>query len=757
MPEVEMKYPLLTDRPADRDGLDFQPYIESLAELIIDPTTRTPLTIGIFGQWGSGKTSLMQLIKQPVDKDGHKTVWFNAWKYEREELALWRVLILRTIDALRPRKENGDPYAPEELPDPGQKALLKDLDRLEQSVYSTVEWTELGKWTVDWAKALEGTVEGATEIALSLVPGSAPLVELLRQARTAVKGAEVAPVTEAFQREAQEFRREQLRSVEQFTNTFEQTIDKYLVAANQRLVVFIDDLDRCLPERTVEVLEAIKLFLDVPGCIFVLGVDPAKVQEGIRLRYHTAQTAADSVNYLEKIIQVPFILPDIDFQDMRGFVEQLQVAFPASYCVDVFAGGMDPNPRQIKRAINIFLLLWKLASKRRLKTDAASVPADLAAPPTGPLLSEILTPVRLAKVVVIQHSHPDLYDLLKLTPRYLRDLESYYLERPVERRLEEVKAKVEIEEKSEVEQTVRVTLPGPLEPFSQRASLRRLLSLFLDDDTACFRRLNPTELRRYLILAGRAETERPPEPMRSRLSFEPELISIPAGKFIMGSTPEEVKVLGKEHFQVETPQHTVELPTYQIGRYPVTNLEYKAFVEATNRPPPRHWEGDQLPDALADHPVVNVTWEDAAAYCDWLVQTTGQPYCLPTEQEWERAARGTDGRRYPWDNDWDKKLANTREAGPGDTTPVGQYSPAGDSPNGCADMAGNVWEWTASWFQPYPGSSYQHEHYGEKIRVLRGGCFSYNDVNARVAYRAGLLPDHGYGHIGFRVACHVTI
>jgi formylglycine-generating enzyme required for sulfatase activity len=123
----------------------------------------------------------------------------------------------------------------------------------------------------------------------------------------------------------------------------------------------------------------------------------------------------------------------------------------------------------------------------------------------------------------------------------------------------------------------------------------------------------------------------------------------------MGSTPEQVKELGDDYFQVEIPQHTVELPAYQIGRYPVTNLEYKAFVEATGRHLPSHWEQGQFPDALADHPVVNVNWEDAAAYCDWLAETTGKPYRLPTEQEWERAARGTDGRRYPWGNDWDKK------------------------------------------------------------------------------------------------------
>ncbi|MBN1992174.1 MAG: hypothetical protein JW953_05690, partial [Anaerolineae bacterium] len=229
MAPAQTKYPILTDRPAGKDGLDFQPYIDALAELIIDPATSTPLTIGVFGRWGSGKTSLMQLMKQQVDAQGYHTAWFNAWKYDRKEIALWRVLILRTLDALRPRQEDGSPYPAGELTDPYQKALLKDLDRLEQSVYSTVEWTELGRWAVDWAKALEGTVEGAAEIALALVPGAGPLAALLRQARNAVKGKAVPPITEAFQREAQEFRREQLRSVEQFITAFEETIAKYIL------------------------------------------------------------------------------------------------------------------------------------------------------------------------------------------------------------------------------------------------------------------------------------------------------------------------------------------------------------------------------------------------------------------------------------------------------------------------------------------------------------------------------------------------
>ena len=264
--------------------------------------------------------------------------------------------------------------------------------------------------------------------------------------------------------------------------------------------------------------------------------------------------------------------------------------------------------------------------------------------------------------------------------------------------------------------------------------------------------MTPTDLRLYLTLAGRAETERRQETTvkKPRLDFEPEIVQIPAGQFIMGTTPEEAKQFGEEA-QRETPQHTVELPAFEIGRYPVTNLEYKAFVEATNHKPPSHWQGGQLPDELADHPVTRVSWEDATAYCQWLVETTQKPYRLPTEQEWERAARGIDGHRYPWGNEWEENRANTQEARIGATTPVGQYSPDGDSPEGCADMVGNVWEWTDSPFEPYAGSSYQDEYYGQGLKVFRGGSYYDDKTTARAAFRSWDYFHYWGRYYGFRV------
>lgn len=734
---ADRRHPILTDTPAQRDGLDFQPYIDALAQLIIDENTATPITVGVFGAWGSGKTSLMNLIKQQVDDRGYKSVWFNAWKYERDSLALWRVLILRTLDALRPRDDHGNAYSADAL-SAADRDLLKELDRLEQSIYRTVEWTELGQWTVNWAQALESTGEFAAEVALSLVPGGAPLVGALRSLRDAIKGKkDVQPVVEAFQREAQTFRREQLRSIEQFILGFEEVVQQHVIAKEQRLVVFVDDLDRCLPERTVEVLEAIKLFLDAEGCIFVLGIDPPKVQQGIRLRYQGSLTEEEGADYLEKIIQLPFWLPTIDSGYMVNFVNSLQVDFPDARCARIFGEGLDPNPRQVKRAINIFLLLWKLAQARRLSD---------------------VTPLRLAKVVAIQHSHAELFDLIKQMPRYLADLEIHFMRQAQQRAAERKGA--------DVTAPPAKTLPPDLEPFGERAALRTLFNLFADEDAASFRYLTPTDLRSYITLTRRAQ--QPERRSAARQPFEPEMVDVPATRFLMGSTHEDVAAgLAEEN---ETPQHWLDLPAYRIGKYPVTNAQYAAFVQATNHKPPHYWGSPTPPADITDHPVVYVNWDDAVAYCRWLSELTGQSYRLPTEAEWERAASwrggsGAEGQklRYPWGDEFDPAKCNTQESEKRATTPVGQFSRAGgDSPVGCADMSGNVWEWCSTIWQEkaYPvtiRNEWEEEYIVEsKRRVLRGGSFVQNKDVARASSRYRNDRNWGlkdYLDLGFRVAC----
>jgi len=193
-----------------------------------------------------------------------------------------------------------------------------------------------------------------------------------------------------------------------------------------------------------------------------------------------------------------------------------------------------------------------------------------------------------------------------------------------------------------------------------------------------------------------------------------EFVKVPAGVFLYGENKKKV-----------------EVGEFWMSLTPVTNAQYKVFVDATGYKEPGHWSGGRIPAGKENHPVVNVSYQDAQRFCG------GAGLRLPTEQEWEKAARGVDGRTYPWGEESPDSQRCNFDKQVGDTTPVGQY-PKGASPYGCLDMAGNVWEWCDS----------PHESGG---RVLRGGAFSYNVSYVRCACRYWNLPDDRYDSYGFRV------
>ena len=202
-------------------------------------------------------------------------------------------------------------------------------------------------------------------------------------------------------------------------------------------------------------------------------------------------------------------------------------------------------------------------------------------------------------------------------------------------------------------------------------------------------------------------------------------VLVPAGEFMMG--------------EGDT-QRMVAVPAFYIDVYPYTNGQYEAFVRDTGHRPPLHWNGREVPPGLEDHPVVCVSYYEVLACIRWRSETEGRTYRLPTETEWEKAARGTNGRTYPWGDDFEPGWCNTWESGPKTTTPVWAY-PSGVSPYGCYDMAGNVWEWTGSLYEA-----------GESYRVLRGGSWADNPYSVRCAYRICFHPVNGSGDIGFRCA-----
>jgi formylglycine-generating enzyme required for sulfatase activity len=223
----------------------------------------------------------------------------------------------------------------------------------------------------------------------------------------------------------------------------------------------------------------------------------------------------------------------------------------------------------------------------------------------------------------------------------------------------------------------------------------------------------------------------------------PQMLLVPGGPFLRGMRSEEVPAAARTWdlplawLEKSCPQQELELDAFEIARFPVTQQEWAEFLAACDAAErPHGWRSARPPRGSENHPVHGVSHDAMLAYCDWLSRETGLRFRLPTEAEWEKAARGTDGRAHPWGERFDPRCANTREAGVGDTTPIGVF-PAGASPYGALDMAGNVEECTGSVYRLYPGSPAVDPEEGSYV-VTRGGCFALDGDLARCDRRHGL-------------------
>lgn len=621
--------PIISDQPAeDRQvAFGFEAYSRTLSAVIANNDNNTPLVIGIYGPWGSGKTTLMKSIIADLGKINNqslkafrqcKTVWFQAWKHGGED----EILAALIEEILKTMKQDGF------------------LEKCKIQVEELIERFNVSKFVGELTKKI---------------------------ARL--------DITEFFDSLPH---KERLGFYESFQNFFDRLIWTYLNWRPQSsqtektddkeaaLVIFIDDLDRCPRDRIPHVLETIKLFMDKKGCVFVIGAADEIIENALKHKYGED----DASKFMDKIVQVTFNLPQILGEDFDAYLDQIGIHEKGAITphLPLIISAVKSNPRRLKRFLNNLNLLQGILVNRNLDVEYKN----------------------LLFWNIIDYLMPDLREDLKDNPDILGQLKDH---------IKQLRDKIGDREIWDIPKEDMENIPASFQKYLKDKELVDLLIKF--DITA-------DQLRQLASMSGivesAVEVKEKRKEARESLDELDLMADIPAGEFIYQD--------GKD---------TIEKP-YQIDVYPVTNGQFEQFIKAggyrnqdywspegknwlsTERVgEPKYWKDDKWNQP--EHPVVGVSYFEAKAYANWAGKR------LPTEKEWERAARGTEGLNYPWGNEFDKERCNTKEAGIGKTTRVTRY-PNGISPAGCYDMAGNVLEWTSSWYDE-----------SEEVRVLRGGSW----------------------------------
>jgi len=730
-PHIIHDLPIAREKDGDPQ-FSFDAYANTFARLIADRKTRTPIVIGVSGKWGSGKTTLLKTIQAKLDETSHRleearysflgsdsegdfrrcrTVWFNAWKYSDEDellVALVRVIV---------QEMSRDGIVEQFL------AKINDPAYPRRDVANTVlSWFGI-KTPLGDLKLNTGT------------PVETPFAK---------KTAMLDLFSDTFDRLLAVWVHQSRNIAEMdIPNLIKQKIDP----DKGVMVVFIDDLDRCLPEKAIQVLEAIKLFLDREGVAFVLAADEDAIRAAIEAHHERSKIKDQRADdYLEKIFQVRFRLPPLsDTQAKNYLADALDIVDPSiKENVKLIVAGAETNPRQIKTFVNYLETGWAVLknSNQAENVEKTDFLYWLALTRVGMSFCDKLR--ELPKDVRLNF----LNDAIKWAndPTY-KTGEYDTWSGGAHRRLRDVLKVVNFSDKVNA---------NVLEGF---IFWNVQLGEELKAQTSAVQISEVFKTSEILTTRGEAPSDY--------------WIEIPAGKFVMGSDK------GQDN---ERPQQTIEIPyAYKIARYPVTNADFVKFVNATKCKTTAEEEGkawvisrreevkganwahpsgpESTVDQIQDHPVVQVSWRDAIAYCEWLqdlrvLKELGDlKVRLPTEAEWEKAARGEYGKEYPWGDEFDASKCNTSESDIGTTTPAGKFSPQGDSPYGVADMSGNVWEWCQSKYNPYPykANDGREELKDDAARVLRGGSFVNLQRVARGACRYHAHPFNRNDDFGFRV------
>lgn len=645
---------IIPDSPvSETSQFNFDAYAKTIADLIANRENQTPLVVGIYGAWGTGKTTLMETVCQMLENERYKDagtyrkckpVWFQAWKYANENEIL--AALIETIF----------------------KTMAED----------------------DFFNSAKAQIEKITQrMTPSKIVGS--ITKLLTG----------TDVTEFF---GELSYRDKLGFYDTFNQFFDELIWTYMswrfkfTRSEQYddkkgvLTIFIDDLDRCPRSKIIQVLETVKLFMDKKGCIFIIGADHEVVESALIDRYG----AEGAVRFMDKIVQVTFKLPQIPVDNFESYIESIapRAANNIKLHLPVIMPAISHNPRQLKRFLNNVNLLEGLLKNSGVDVD---------------------------------YNHLLFWNVLDLV---YPGLAKTCIENPASLELLQGHVQTLLEKNPENQRwdLTEEVLKGIPQSFHTWVKDKKLVDLLAAFNMPKEHLISLCTMSRIVV---------PEEDTNKKKRSKPDhgdfggMVTISAGNFLYGDENDTASV--------DT--------DFQIDIYPVTNSRYEKFIKNTgyerdefwseeglkwckkyNIIQPKYWDNEELNQPK--HPVVGVSYYEAEAFASWSGMS------LPTEKQWERAARGTDGRKYPWGDKFDKEKCNTHESGIGKTTRVTRY-PNGISPDGCYDMAGNVWEWTKS----------DHEIGG---RVVRGGSWGSEQDVAHCTNRGKVDPfDRDY-IVGFR-------
>ncbi len=578
-------------------------------------------------------------------------------------------------------------------------------------------------------------------------------------------------------------------------------------AESIRIVVFIDDLDRCLPDRAVEFLKVIKLFLDIKGYLFVLGIDRDVVEKD--------SFEIFPEDYLDKMIQLPLELPAVEPGRKRRFIESLLCDTDGfKDHSDIIEVGAGDDPRMLKRFVNLLSFTVRLAET--LKDDILNDKGEIKESEAHKkLLQEYFIPLLYIKWAIIVFRYPEIHNDIKDNKKRLMELQKvargeegdeiderlkvvlakgegfpdngWLIDRFIhltdstvasEEEEEEESESEEAEATGEKEEVVEVVAEEkeekeeekqqgqeeeteePQEQAETEGEEAEATGEKEEEETVAEEVIEETEA----VVEEEEEKQQEQEEAttdtheQSQQHKPGDMVIIPKGKFLYGEAKEE-KDIDYD---------------YYIDVFPVTNKQYKEFVDETKQNIPYRKEGWAVPynwdrrsrtyrEGMDDHPVVLVSYKDAVGFCKWRSAKEGEDFRLPTEEEWEKAARGSDGREYPWGNDFDYAMLNCADNHVGKvlkdyeewaeefengfykdnkskalTTECGKFA-GGVSPYGCFDMAGNVWEWTDSIYEDQ-----------ETEKVMRGGSWNFESYYCRCTDRDGSNSDNTTINVGFR-------